>query len=41
MASFCFFKYLGELFHDLTVTVGEVKNLGDIKLVPAKRELAR
>jgi RNA polymerase sigma factor (sigma-70 family) len=23
--------YLGELFHDLTVTPGEVKNLGDIK----------
>ena len=25
------FKYLGELFHNVTVTPGEVKDLGDIK----------
>ena len=25
------FNYLGELFHDVTVTPGEVKDLGDIK----------
>jgi hypothetical protein len=28
------FKYLGELFHDLTVKPGEVKDLGDLKPVP-------
>jgi hypothetical protein len=28
------FTYLGELFHDLTVTPGEFKDLGDIKAVP-------
>jgi RNA polymerase sigma factor (sigma-70 family) len=30
--------YFGELFHDLTVTPGEVKDLGDLKAVPPKRD---
>jgi hypothetical protein len=32
------FTYFGELFHDLTVTTGEFKDLGDIKPVPPKRD---
>ena len=28
----------GELFHDLTVAPGEVKDLGDLKVIPPKRE---
>jgi hypothetical protein len=32
------FTYLGELFHDLTVTPGEFKDLGDIKAVQSKRD---
>jgi hypothetical protein len=28
----------GELFHDLTVTPGEVKDLGDLKAVPPNRD---
>jgi len=30
------FMYLGELFHDLTFKLGEVKDLGDLKPVPPK-----
>ncbi len=32
------FTYFGELFHDLTVTPGEVKDLGDVKPIPLKPE---
>ena len=28
--------YRGELFHDVTVAPGEVKDLGDLKLIPPK-----
>jgi hypothetical protein len=29
--------YLGEIFRDVTVTSGEVKDLGDLKAIPPKR----
>jgi hypothetical protein len=32
-------NYLGELFHDLTVAPGEIKDLGDIKIVPPERDM--
>ncbi len=31
-------KYLGDLFHDLIVKPGEVNDLGDIKLVPPRKD---
>ena len=30
--------YIGDLFHDVTVAPGEVKDLGDLKVIPPKRD---
>jgi RNA polymerase sigma factor (sigma-70 family) len=32
------FMYIGDLFHDVTVAPGEVKDLGDLKVIPPKRD---